>query len=84
MSSFLSVLTKRFCLSAAVKKILVRFVSTRTTSSELSVTSSSGFFGVGLGWATGSTARAAPFCASEPREKLAACAIPINSRIAQT
>src|SRR5229473_8678395 len=51
MSSRLRVDTKRFCLSAAVKRIFVRFVSTRTTSSERRVVSSSVFAGgVGEGW----------------------------------
>src|ERR1043166_6248919 len=53
-SSFLKVLTKRFCLSAAVKKMLVRLVSTRTTSSES--TGSSSFFG-GVGVAFGGSLR---------------------------
>src|SRR6185503_577180 len=42
---------KRLCLSAAVKKTLVRFVSTRSTSSLLMVSSS---FEGGVGLAAGS------------------------------
>src|SRR6266850_7493629 len=49
MSSFFRVLMKRLLLSAAVKKILVRFVSTRTTSSDSCGISSLGGVGDGAG-----------------------------------
>src|SRR5258706_16189289 len=56
-SSRLRLLTKRLCLSDAVKKTFVRLVSTRTTSSEFSVTSSSFFGGVGVACGTLSVRR---------------------------
>src|SRR5882724_9033957 len=56
-SSRLMLLMKRFCLSAAVKKTFVRLVSTRTTSSDASVTSSSFFGGVGVAWGASSVRR---------------------------
>src|SRR5882672_541618 len=51
-SSFLRLLMKRLLLSAAVKKMLVRLVSTRTTSSDSCGGSSFGLTG-GLGDAAG-------------------------------
>src|SRR5260221_2069861 len=66
-SSRLILLMKRFCLSAAVKKTFVRLVSTRTTSSEPSVTSSSFLGGVGVAWGASSVRRGRPaVCDSDP------------------
>src|SRR5260221_4984730 len=85
MSSRLRVDTKRFCLSAAVKITLVRFVSTRTTSSECSVVSSSGFAGgVGEGGGEFSARRGrlsfcgSVFCARDPATKTAAAGAMIS------
>src|ERR1051326_3014063 len=65
--------------------MLVRLVSTRTTSSEFSVTSSSGLGGVGLGCGFCSTARAqlARAWAVADREMLTATAAAIRVRTAR-
>src|SRR6476619_7198419 len=63
MFSFFRVLTKRLLLSAAVKKMLVRFVSTRTTSSVSPGKSSFGFTG-GVGEATSDARLLLDFCTS--------------------
>src|SRR5260221_3260527 len=85
-SSRLRLLTKRLCLSAAVKKTFVTLVSTRTTSSEFSVTSSSFFGGVGVACAAPSLRRGRLefcdcdwLCASDAQVNAAAIVTAITS-----
>src|SRR3981081_396804 len=85
-SSRLRLLMKRFCLSAAVKKTFVRLVSTRTTSSELSVMSSSFFGGVGVALGISSVRRGRlefsdpdPLCANDAQLKGTEIAAAISS-----
>src|SRR6266516_1183903 len=87
-SSRLMLLMKRFCRSAAVKKTFVRLVSTRTTSSELIVTSSSFFGGVGVACGTSSVRRGRlafgdsdPLCANDAQVKATEIVATISSTL---